>query len=279
MTPAIALEKFSLRYSAMSHWALSDLTFQIPRGSCCAILGQTGAGKSTLLHTLSGLLGKHHRSAESSGSLQVMDSGDISLPRESLFPRVGMVLQDPYVMVSGLYETVDEEISFTLQNLNYSRDQISHRVQQTLATLNLETFASRHPTHLSGGEVQRVALACILVAQPDILLLDEPRNSLDSAGQETVARIIKDFRGKTTVLFTDYQIDLALAIADHILVLDGGRCIFNGNKSAFLKHNEEFTSILIPDEWKDVIPALAAPTSKAVRNSQRIAKLFGLDYA
>ncbi|MCI0708401.1 MAG: energy-coupling factor ABC transporter ATP-binding protein [Ignavibacteriae bacterium] len=278
MNPEISLQGFSLRYSPSADWALAGLTLSIPSGACCAILGPTSSGKTTLLQTLSGLLGKHHPAAEARGALSFKDREQTTIPREMLFPAVGMVLQDPYVMISGIHETVEEEIAFTLQNLGIPQAEIRSRVRETLSMLHLEEFARRHPLRLSGGELQRVALASILVAKPSVLLLDEPRNSLDSAGQDMLARLLRALRGTTTVLFTDYDIDLAMAAADYVVVFDKGICTYHGDKQGFLENFEKFSSILLSDSWTRSLPLLAN-TQAGTSKISRIRKIFGLSNA
>ncbi len=275
MNEAITIEHLSFKYSPQQPWVVSDISLAVPKGSCCAILGPTSAGKSTLLHAVAGILGKHHRSSKTLGSIKVEDVRKPSLGDDLLFPDVGIVLQDPYVMISGIYETVQEELAFTLYNLEIPEAVIEERVAQTLRFLNLAHLAHRHPLHLSGGEVQRVALGTILVAEPKILLIDEPRNSLDCDGQDTLVQLLRSLQPHTTVLFTDYQIELALAVADSVLVLNEGKNLFYGNKREFISRYREFASLLFPREWDDAILRLVKEGA-GQRHVLRLAKIVGL---
>ena len=266
MSVTIHLEHCSVRYTAAAPWALSELSMSIPQGSCCAILGPTSAGKSTLLQTLSGYLGKHHRSALSLGTFQIGGVQYDGLPREILFPLVGLVMQDPFVMISGIHETVYQEVAFTLSNIQREPAAVSAQVEKTLASLKLSSLAQRPPPMLSGGEAQRVALASILVADPKILLLDEPRNALDCEGQENLARILQSLRGKTTVLFSDYQIELALAVADYVLVLNEGTSLFFGSRKDFLRERGRYKQILFSSEWTEVVDSSLLSSDQRFRH-------------
>ena len=278
MNPEISLDTFSLRYSPTAEWVLSDLTFDIPRGSCCAVLGSTSSGKTTLLHAVSGLLGKYHHALETKGSFHINGRDGSSIPRDILFPSVGLVTQDPRVMISGMHNTVEDEIAFTLQNIGVDTSEIHEKINAVLTRLKIHGLAQRHPLQLSGGETQRVALATILVAEPKILLLDEPRNSLDSGGQDTLAHILLDLRGHTTVVFSDYEIDLAFSVADYIIVLDRGECIYQGSKYGFLERFEEFFPLVISDSWKETLPLLVKKHPPSATSIRRLKKLFGLSY-
>lgn len=253
MNSALTIERLSFRYAGQPRPALSEISLSIPRHSVSAVLGATSSGKSTLFQILAGVAGKHYPAAEPSGQLTIDNRVFGGIPRDILFPTVGYVMQEPQVMISGMYETVKDEIAFTLHNLGYSTTEIEERVQETLRSIHLEHLADRHPQQLSGGEQQRVALATVLAAKPPILLLDEPRNSLDCKGVEALVQLIRAYRHTTTILFSDYQIDLALAVADYVLVLDSGKQRFFGSTEDFLKRLAEFTSILVPYEWVEFI--------------------------
>jgi energy-coupling factor transporter ATP-binding protein EcfA2 len=258
MNTALIFEQFSFRYSPQAPVVLSEISFHLPEHSVCAILGTTSSGKSTLLQIVAGIAGRHHASAESSGAVvlcKVHEQGTV--PREVLFPDVGLVMQDSSVMLSGMYETVEEEIALTLRNLGCTPSDMDQRVREVMRTLRIEHLTHRHPQHLSGGELQRVALATILVARPQLLLLDEPRNSLDCAGIDALAVILHSLKGSSTILFSDYQCDLALTTADYILVLDRGKQIFFGTRSEFITRLAEFCPRVVQKDWVDLFELAA----------------------
>jgi energy-coupling factor transport system ATP-binding protein len=187
-----------------------------------------------------------------------------------------MVLQDPYVQISGVRETVFDEVLFTLENLGTIPQDARQTILSLLKRLGIDHLADRKPTSLSGGETQRVALAAILIAQPPLLLLDEPTTALDSNAQDKLRFILRSLRGRTTVLLTDTQIDFALAVADQIVLLDHGTIIFQGDSRNLLSQLHRFSSTLPVEGWlqaQSVLTSLDAPSG----HRKLIATALGLE--
>ena len=195
------------------------------------------------------------------------------MPQKILFPQVGLTLQESHIMISGLRETVYDEIRFTLENIGL--DSLAHeeRLKSVMESVGIQHLRNRKPSTLSGGELQRVALATILVGQPSVLLLDEPTNSLDTEAIRRLVKILRGLHGRTTVLFSDYQVELAIVLADFVLVLEEGRKVFFGDKRSFLTQLSQFDDILPTKNWQDVIHRLSKAKSS---QSERIARLVGI---
>jgi energy-coupling factor transporter ATP-binding protein EcfA2 len=249
------------------------LTFIVPSGSCCAILGPTGAGKTTLLYALSGALGAFS-SGLGTGSVRIGGEEFNPFPRNVLFPRVGLALQEPHVQISGLRESVLEEIQFTLENIGLDEHLVESRAIDILKQMGILHLAERKPSSLSGGEMQRVALASLLVARPSVVLLDEPTTSLDSHGCLALARTIVSMKNISTVLFTDVGLDLPLVAADWILVLQKGSVSYFGSKSEFLREMGRFRDILPTEALDPVLKTLLDPASS--RQWCRYAQVLGI---
>ena len=249
MAERITITDLTFRYSQSGPTVLSSVSLEVAAGSCCAVLGPTGSGKTTLLHCLAGTLRRHHPESVASGRLEIGEETFGGLPEHILFPVTGLVLQDPYVQISGVRETVFEELLFTLENLGVIPNDYRTRIQTVLKDLGIDHLAERKPTSLSGGETQRVAVAAILIARPSVLLLDEPTTALDSGAVEKLQDIMHSLHGTTTVVLTDTQIDFALAVADTIIVLDQGAVVFRGNPMSLLSHLQEFESLLPVRDW------------------------------
>lgn len=256
--------------------SLSSLSLQVEAGSCCAIIGHTGAGKSTLLQCLAGTMRRHHPECVASGQIQIGEMWFDGLPDQILFPVAGLVLQDPYVQISGVRDTVFDEVLFTLENLGTIPQDPQTAIVPLLQRLGIGHLAGRKPTSLSGGETQRVALAAILIAQPPILLLDEPTTALDSNGQDKLRLILRSLRGRTTVVLTDTQIDFALAIADQILLLDHGTIIFQGDPTTMLLQLHDFSSTFPVEGWLKVQSFFSSP-GNSPRHRQLVAKALGVE--
>lgn len=256
MALPVTINQFSYRYEQESQTVLRDISVSIPAGSCCALLGPTGAGKTTLLYAIAGVLGHHHSPGVSSGSITIGKQSYTPLPKTILFPQVGLTLQDPSLQISGVRESVFTEIAFTLENLGVPEADQTSRIQSLLEQLGIAHLAERKPTTLSGGEVQRVALATIIVARPDVLLLDEPTTALDYNAQSRLQNIIKSIQRNTTIVFSDTRIDFALDVADIFVVIDNGSVRFVGNRKEFLTKIDSFRSILPVEGWSNVIGLL-----------------------
>jgi len=274
MAHRLTINDLSLQYSASSPKALSSLSVEVEAGSCCAVIGPTGAGKSTLLNSVAGTMRRHHPESVASGQIQIGETLFDGLPDHILFPTAGLVLQDPYVQISGVRETVFEEILFTLENIGTVPQDPRKAIISLLQRLGIDHLADRKPTSLSGGETQRVALAAILIAQPPILLLDEPTTALDSDAQDKLRLILRSLRGGTTVVITDTQIDFALSIADQILLLDHGTIIFRGDARTLLSQVRDFSSTVPVEAWLNVELALDS-LAKTSGHRQLVEKALG----
>ncbi|MEX2116320.1 MAG: ABC transporter ATP-binding protein [Bacteroidota bacterium] len=250
MAPRIIIGNLTYRYFAAGSPVFSGFSLEVPPGSCCALLGPTGSGKTTLLEILSGVAGSQCKTSVAEGTIQIGEDRYQPIPQSTLFPNVGLVLQDPEVQISGIRDTVTAEVEFTLEQLSVPAAERQRRVSDVLAHLGLSPLAQRHPMEVSGGERQRIALASILVATPSLLLLDEPANALDSRSQHLLKDILRSRKGTTTILLTDYSIDFALGLADLFVVLSDGRVVFQGTSSDLFRALGSLQDHLPLEYWK-----------------------------
>ena len=262
MAPDISVADLTFRYYANSPPVFSRYSLDIPAKTCCAILGPTGSGKTTLLSVISGIAGSQLKTASAEGTVRIGLESYAPLPRRILFPKVGFALQEPSVQISGVKNTVRSELGFTLENLGVHPAERGPRVDETLRLFGLERLAERNPFHLSGGEMQRVALASILVAAPSILLLDEPTGALDWPSQKRLKSLLRSLKTTTTIVFTDYTIEFALNLADVIVVMENGRNVFVGNQREFLDSLSSFDHLLPLTAWKELIESAAWETAR-----------------
>ncbi|MEK6754602.1 MAG: ABC transporter ATP-binding protein [Bacteroidota bacterium] len=276
MAAGVLTDRFSFQYSPEASRSLAEISLNIPAGTCCAILGPTGAGKTTLLHAIAGVLGRHHPDAISDGSIAVGGKTFAPLPKRILFPSIVLALQDPYVQISGVRETVYDEVFFTLENLGASPEEGKGRIPSLLKELGIDHLAARKPTTLSGGETQRVALATILVARPEILLLDEPTTALDVTAKERLQRILKSLKQKATVIFTDTHVDFALSVADQIVVLHKGTLLFSGTPKEFVGQMYRFESVVPIRGWMKVMNYFLPDSGHSSQIAVRLAKRLGI---
>jgi energy-coupling factor transporter ATP-binding protein EcfA2 len=157
-------------------------------------------------------------------------------------------------------------VALTLETLGTHESEATSRTEQILDTLGLDHLSHRKPFTLSGGELQRVALATILVANPEVLLLDEPCNSLDAAAVRTLASVLCTFRGTATIVIADAQIDLALRTADQFVVLHEGRAVFSGPRLEFIERLFQFNALLPSERLAGALSLLeGSDTGRAIR--------------
>lgn len=249
---SVSIENLSVRFASAQHFSIRDLNLEIPPGAICAILGESGAGKTTLLNTLSGITGKHHRSACSNGIVKIGEDTYSPIPTEILYPEVGYVMDDPYVQISGVRETVRDEIFFTLDNLELPIHEKEKRLADTLNRFHLTHLSSRKPTDLSGGELQRVVLASICISNPVLLLLDEPTISLDSFATDRLLQFIRNLSSSATIIFTDNTIESALKVATLVVIMTKGSIAFQGGRQEFMSDLSRFSDILPVGSWVEI---------------------------
>jgi cobalt/nickel transport system ATP-binding protein len=167
-----------------------------------ALLGANGCGKSTLLKVLDGLVYPDSGTFTAFGELVTEDKLEDQQMNEGFRSRVGFIFQNSDAQVFS--PTVREEIAFGPLNMAMSRDQVAARVDDTLAMLDIADLADRAPYQLSGGQKKRVAIASVLVMNPEVLLFDEPTAALDPRSQQWLMELIVELNqaGKTIVLAT-----------------------------------------------------------------------------
>jgi iron(III) transport system ATP-binding protein len=196
---------------------LNQLDLHIDAGSVVALLGPSGCGKSTLLRLLAGLA-QPAQGEIFFGDRRVAKAG-WSLPPEAR--DIGMVFQD-YALWPHM--TVAQNVAFPLKMRQIPRRDIGTRVAQALSRVGLSDFADRKPAGLSGGQQQRVALARAIVAEPRVLLFDEPLSNLDSELRESLCHEMATLLRQlgTTAIYVTHDRREAELLADRIVHLSAG---------------------------------------------------------
>jgi len=229
--PAFTLADVSFRYPEAT--ALDGLSLSVSPGECLAILGANGSGKSTLLRVLAGLCFPERGAVEFFGEPLTEEAlGQAAFARR-FRRRVGVVFQNPDVQLFNA--TVFDEVAFGPLQMEWPKAEILDRVHGALADFGIEALKDRPPHRLSGGEKKRVALASVLVLDPDVLLLDEPTAALDPQSQGHVIDFLFGCLGKKTVITTTHSLEVAQEIADRVLVLKNGRMAATGLTAEILQ--------------------------------------------
>ena len=199
----ITMENLKYKYPGTDHLALNGITLSIEKGEFIGIVGQNGAGKSTLCQAIIGLVPQFYHGAYG-GFVKVKGRLAEKIPVQELCEDVGLIFQNPFNQLSGERDTVYGEVAYGLQNLGIRREEMQVRIEKVLKQLDIWQYRDRNPFELSGGQMQRVAIASILVMQPEVMILDEPTSQLDPEGTEEVFRVVEQPSGTGKTITVSY---------------------------------------------------------------------------
>lgn len=213
--------------------SIRNVSLNIEEGKFYGIVGENGSGKTTLCAILRGFAPSFYQ-GDIQGEVLIYGK-PIGEYGGELATKIGYVFQNPFTQISGVKETVFEEVAYGLENFGVPVEEIVERVEAIMKLTHIDSLAEKNPLELSGGQMQRVALASVLVLEPDILIIDEPTSQLDPQGTESVFEIIKMMKDKKkTIILVEHKIDLIAEYADEVLVLRGGKLIAGGDKAQVL---------------------------------------------
>lgn len=201
--------------------AIRGISFEIYAGELVCFVGKNGSGKSTVAHLIDGLI------RPDSGYVNVFGiSADSRANIFSIRSRIGYVFQNPSDQI--INTVVENEVAFGPENLGLSAPEIRKRVDESLAITSMETKKTANVNSLSGGQMQRVALADALAMNPDILIFDEATSMLDAQGAADFLELVKSLHasGKTIIMIT-HSLDEA-CLGDRIICMDDGRITYDG---------------------------------------------------
>lgn len=221
---------------------VGPVDLEVGRGESVLVLGPSGSGKSTLLHCLTGAI-PHSIDAELTGSVHICGIPVAASSVAAIAQRVGAVAQDPETGVC--LPDVADELAFPLENHRTDPATIDAAIDVALATVLATTFRDRRTTALSGGELQRIALAAAIVTQPQLLILDEPTSMLDATGVAAVRRAVDAAQQATraAVVLVEHRLDEyagedgVAGLPQRTLVLDrNGRVVADGPSEEVFAH-------------------------------------------
>jgi ATP-binding cassette, subfamily B, bacterial MsbA len=233
----ISLDRVSFSYALNDQPAIDDVSFEIRRGTTTAIVGPSGAGKSTLINLLC--------------RFYDIDSGEIWVDGTSLQQldlaewrsRIGLIGQDVHLFNA----TVRENIAYGRLDANDA--EIVRAARLANAHGFVEELAQGYATpvggrgvRLSGGQRQRIALARAIIRDPDILILDEATNALDSLAEDLIQTALEQFSCDRTVIIIAHRLS-TIERADHIIVLERGRVVEQGDMAALIRGDHLFARL------------------------------------
>lgn len=222
---SIIVNHLKYRYPETEQLALNDISFEVEAGEFIGMIGQNLSGKSTLCQALVGLV-PHFYHGGYGGKVYVdgLEVGSSSI--HEMIAKVGIVFQNPFTQVTGSKLTVYEEIAFGLENIGVPRQEMIDRIDHALHLLDIYPYKDRAPFDLSGGQMQRMAIASIIAMRPQIIVLDEPTSQLDPKGSEEVFRAIQQLsREGITVILAEHKLEKIAQYADRVLLLHAGQLI------------------------------------------------------
>ena len=221
----------NISFSYKSEDILKNISFEIKKGDLVAVLGKNGAGKSTLLKTIAKFL------IPKSGSVYCGDIDLFKLSKKEFVKKLSYVSQKPTPNELNVFEML------LLGRRSYFKFKPSKKdieeVEKVIKKLNLEKIKLKSTSNLSGGELQKVAIARAVIQKSDIILLDEPTNNLDIKNQIEILKILKSLN-KTAILVL-HDINLALRFCDKFIFMKDGKIAYEGDKS-----------IITPEIIKDI---------------------------
>ena len=223
----IAVEGLGFHFRGASRPALHDVSLHISPGEFVVVAGPSGCGKSTLALALGGYLFRQY-DGQAQGSVTVAGV-DVRLnPIYDVAEIVGLVQQNPEAQFCTL--TVQDEIAFGLENRCLARDEIRERIDWALGIAGAAYLADRPLAALSGGEKQKIAIAAMMAAKPQVLIFDEPTSNLDPPATAAVFAVIEHIRAQAgiTVIVIEHKLDYLRSLEPRLVGMAAGRIVYDG---------------------------------------------------
>jgi energy-coupling factor transporter ATP-binding protein EcfA2 len=222
MPPVIVINDLEWRYEHRKSFALQKINLEIEENSFVGIVGANEHGKTTLVSAINGLI-PHSHNGIYRGSVNVFDQTVRDMDALELATKVGMVFADPESQFTAM--TVEEELSFGLENMGYNLNDIREHIQWAAEITMIEDLLDKSPYDISGGQKQRVAIACVLAMNPPIIIMDEPTSMIDPLGKRLIFDILNRLKneGKHTLIVVEHNLERLAPLADYMLLMVNGK--------------------------------------------------------
>lgn len=229
----VEIRGLSYSYAGTAKPVLVDVNLTLSRGDFVLLTGPSGCGKTTLCRCLNGLIPHFYR-GELEGDVIVAGLQVRENPPSALAQHVGFVFQNPDNQLFAL--SVEKDVAFGLENLALPREEIRERVDWAMDITGITHLREKAPNELSGGEQQRVAIACILSMKPQLMVLDEPTSFLDPMAAKSLFEIIRQLNEELglTIVLVEHRLDLLAAYVNRVIIMDRGEVRADGNPRAIL---------------------------------------------
>ncbi|MFD2171820.1 ABC transporter ATP-binding protein [Tumebacillus lipolyticus] len=244
-TPFLGCERVSVQFFDRDTPALQDISIRIAEKESVLLLGPSGCGKSTLAQVLSGIIPR---------SIEAWMKGEVYRP-----DRVGVMFQDPDAQFCML--TVEDEIAFSLENRQVPPAQMREQIERLMRQVRLDLPLDKRIAELSGGLKQRLALACLLALEPDVLFFDEPTAQLDPENTGQVLQDIARLRGEKTLVMIEHKLESVMEWIDRVFLFGpDGALQGSGKPEQVLRDHQEaikrygiWTPRMWPVTWRELL--------------------------
>lgn len=221
----VDVEGLKYKYPDTDKLVLDDISFKVEKGEFIGLIGRNTAGKSSLCFALSGFIPHFFKGAY--GGKVLIDGAEIKQhDMGEIAANIGLVFENPFSQMTGSKYSVYEEIAFGLENIGIEREKMISRIDESLELLDITAIKDNNPFDLSGGQMQRVAIASEIAMRPDVLILDEPTSQLDPQGSAEVFKVVENLTNEgITIIMAEHKMEKVSQYADKVLLLDNGKII------------------------------------------------------
>jgi len=234
----IELRDVSYRYPYTKKKALRNINCRFEKGGFYGIIGQNGGGKTTLCNVVRGLV-PHFYKGDLTGEVMIDGTDVREWNTGELSAKIGFVFQNPFTQISGIKETVFEEVAMGLENMGVEKSRMIRSVLEVCERLKILDLLDKNPNELSGGQRQRVAFASIIAMDSETLVIDEPTSQLDPQGTEDVFAIIDTLKqSHKTIILVEHKVNLIAQYCDEVIVMENGRIVYNDVTSTVLANKD-----------------------------------------
>lgn len=237
-----------LHVTTASQNILRDISFNLKQGEIVAVVGESGCGKTTLLKAIANLLAPNLQIKADAIVINAQDVREFSKRqwRSIRGNQIAMIFQNPYFFFSPVKKIKAHFIQAIRNHQNFTKEQAIEKSRKILQTLNFSEADARrvldsYAFELSGGMLQRVSIALVIVLQPSILLADEPTSALDVITQQQILEELLQLRkvSNTSIIMITHDLGCAAYIADRIIVMHEGKIIESAPTATLLSNPQE----------------------------------------
>lgn len=213
---AVEVNNLSFKYKNAKEKILDNINLVVNEGEILAVLGPSGCGKSTLCNCICGLIPNVY-TGEYSGEVKILGQNIKTMKLAEIATKVGIIFQNPATQLFS--PTIEDELAFGPENLCVDRDEIGRRIDSVLKIIDMEKYRYENPNMLSGGQQQLIAIASVLMLNPQILVCDEIMSWIDADGKRIIKNLLIKFKeqGKT-IIMVDHDKENSI-IADRTILI------------------------------------------------------------